>query len=379
MRQVAIVDDSPDVRALWRAELESSGEFVVVAEGDDGRKAAEIALTCRPDVMLLDLSMPGLGGLQAIPLVVAASPETRVVVLTAMGRNQFGQAALSLGATAFLEKHLPSGSLVARLHEALGNRVDAKDATRRLVVTVEPDSSERCLLHYFLDWLGYRTLQTRSGAKALEALATAPADAVLVSAVLPDMPTSVFAARLRAQAGANRGIPLIVMGGGHEVADVDGVLAKPVESEALQIVLAQWAPTKAAALAEPLVQDEYLSALSERIGGAALEEILGGFRTATRERLTLLRCAVDTGDTAAVARLAHQIRGSARSLAAPRLARAAGDLEQLAAEGSGSELRDHAGRLQLMFDDTDLALASLVAVPGQRKAEHDVVRYSSSP
>ncbi|MGQ0843301.1 MAG: response regulator [Sporichthyaceae bacterium] len=366
MRHVAIVDDSPDVRALWRAELEASGEFSVCAEGNDGREAAEIALELRPDIMLLDLSMPGLGGLQAIPLVLEASPGTQVVVLTAMGRNQFSSAALSLGATAFLEKHLPSGSLVSRLHEALGARTDAHDTEVPLVVTVEPDGNHRSLLHYLLDWLGCRTVQAHSGQKALEALAGTRADLVLVSNALPDMTAAEFGARLRRQEGRGRRAPLVVLGDGPMGEHADGAIPKPVSAENLQALLARWAPTGGEPEPEPLVQDEYLSALTERIGGAALEEILAGFRVATRERLTHLREAVDAGDAETVALLAHQIRGSARSLAAPRLASAAKNLERLADEGSTSELREHAGRLQLMFDDTDAAIAAIVSIPMQR-------------
>ncbi len=368
MLRVAIVDDSPDIRALWRAELERSGEFVVCAEGDDGRQAAEIALTCLPDVMLLDLSMPGMGGLAALPMVLTASPDTKVVVLSAMGRNQFSQAAMSLGACAFLEKHLPAESLASRLHEALGHA--PAPAMGPLVLVVEPDRDHRALLHYLLDWLGHRAHAAHDGAQALAMLAEQPFAAVITAGVLPDMTATEFAARVRRQEVQGRRTPVVaVTTSPDELPELDGsiaaLLAKPVAAEALQSALARLSPTTAPAEGTPLLEREYLRMLVDRIGAESLQEILGGFREATRERMRLLRCAVDVADTDGVTRLAHQVRGSARSLAAPRLARAAEELEESAPSCSTEQLRDLAARLQVIVDAT---VAALSGIPAPRTA-----------
>lgn len=122
--RVAIIDDSPEVRMIWRAALEAGpagggASFEVCAEGADGREAVEIARRERPDVMLLDLSMPDVGGLEALPLVRAESPGTRVIVVSAFGRRRFGQSAEDLGAVGFLEKHHPADSLCRRLLDVL--------------------------------------------------------------------------------------------------------------------------------------------------------------------------------------------------------------------------------------------------------------------
>jgi DNA-binding NarL/FixJ family response regulator len=127
--QVAIVDDSADVRFLWRALLEVSGEFEVCADAGDGQSAIEIARSLQPDVMLLDLSMPGMGGLEALPLILAESPDTRVVVLSGFGKRGFGERAAALGACGFLEKHLPASSLAPRLLDVLAGRPTPPDAT----------------------------------------------------------------------------------------------------------------------------------------------------------------------------------------------------------------------------------------------------------
>lgn len=379
MHRVAIVDDSPEVRALWRAELESSGQFAVCAEGDDGRQATEIAATHHPDVMLLDLSMPGLGGMQALPAIVAASPRTRVVILSAMGRNQFSRPALARGAIAFIEKHLPAGSLVARLHEVLNDPQHAR-SDGPMVVTVEPNQNDSALLKYLLDWVGCRVVQARTGHEALEVLATAPAAVVFVAALLPDMTATQFSLRLRRQEADGRRTPVIVMVETSSEAamvadDVEALLSKPVEAEALQSALRRHGNSQRSASSESLIEDEFLGALSERIGAETLRDIVTGFRESTRDRLAELQSAVDTGSCETVARLAHQINGSAQTLAAPMLARAAEDLERAAATGSTAGLRERATRVQSLFEDTDRALAS--SLPRQRISPEDAPHRAS--
>lgn len=118
--RVAIVDDSEEVRQVFRAALEA-GAFEICAEAAGGREAIELAARLKPDVLLLDLSMPDMGGLEALPLIRAASPGTRVVVLSAFGRRRYAQQAEDLGAAGFLEKHHPVDSLCARLREVLGS------------------------------------------------------------------------------------------------------------------------------------------------------------------------------------------------------------------------------------------------------------------
>lgn len=117
---VAIVDDAIDVRLLLRAQLQASAGFEVCAEGGDGREAVEIARLLRPDVMLLDLSMPILDGFGALPLILAASPATRVVILSGSAEWEFAERARGLGAAGCLEKALRLGPFPARLIEALG-------------------------------------------------------------------------------------------------------------------------------------------------------------------------------------------------------------------------------------------------------------------
>src|SRR5207237_7080541 len=80
--RVLIADDVQDLRSMLRLALELSGRFTVVAEAMNGAHAVELATMYKPDLALLDLSMPALDGLEALPRILEASPATKVVVLS---------------------------------------------------------------------------------------------------------------------------------------------------------------------------------------------------------------------------------------------------------------------------------------------------------
>ncbi len=112
---IVVVDDAPDVRVLVRSRLRLSSAFLVVGEGADGAEAVMLAQQHRPDMMLLDVSMPGVDGLEALPRVLAASPETRVVLYTGFEEHGLAVRARELGATAFIEKSVSVDALLERL------------------------------------------------------------------------------------------------------------------------------------------------------------------------------------------------------------------------------------------------------------------------
>ena len=117
---VVVVDDAPDVRILVRTRLRVSGRFEVVGEGGDGEQAVELAARLRPALMLLDVSMPGTDGLEALPRVLEASPETRVVMFSGFEESGLVDRAMALGAAAFVEKSTPVDLLLDRLLAVVG-------------------------------------------------------------------------------------------------------------------------------------------------------------------------------------------------------------------------------------------------------------------
>ncbi len=116
---VVVVDDAPEVRALLRTSLRVSGSFVVVGEGGDGHAAVELAEAHQPALLLLDVSMPRLDGLQALPKVLAVSPRTRVVMHTGFDEQGLADRALALGAAGFVEKSAPPSQLERTLTDVL--------------------------------------------------------------------------------------------------------------------------------------------------------------------------------------------------------------------------------------------------------------------
>lgn len=116
---VVVVDDSSDVRSLMRLMLQTSG-FDVVGEGGDGDEAILLAHRLEPDLMLLDMSMPGTDGIEALPAVRALSPSTRVVIFTGFEEPALAERMRELGAADFIEKSVPLGALKERLHAVLG-------------------------------------------------------------------------------------------------------------------------------------------------------------------------------------------------------------------------------------------------------------------
>ncbi|MEA2717448.1 MAG: hypothetical protein QOI99_1765, partial [Actinomycetota bacterium] len=115
---VVLADDASAMRALVRRLLEDSGSFDVVGEAADGEEAVRLAASLHPDLVLLDVAMPGTSGLAAIPALVGASPASRIVVLSALDAGRVRNDVLAAGADEFMEKRLVSDSLAQRLVEA---------------------------------------------------------------------------------------------------------------------------------------------------------------------------------------------------------------------------------------------------------------------
>ncbi|MET9556724.1 response regulator transcription factor [Streptomyces sp. NPDC006645] len=113
MIRVLIADDEPMIRAGVRAVLSTAPDMDVVAEAGDGRDAVELTRRHRPAVAVLDIRMPGLGGIEAAAEIRAAVPETRVVMLTTFGEDDYILQALGGGAAGFLIKSGEPEELIA--------------------------------------------------------------------------------------------------------------------------------------------------------------------------------------------------------------------------------------------------------------------------
>lgn len=129
--RVTVADDFDGMRALLAAALESTGRFEVVARCSSGEEALAAVSDLRPDLALLDLGMPGTGGIDVLPKLVEASPETRVVVVSGFPRGRLGHLTVGHGAVGYVEKGLSPKAMVndivavAGLLEAVTLALDA--------------------------------------------------------------------------------------------------------------------------------------------------------------------------------------------------------------------------------------------------------------
>lgn len=115
--RVVLVDDTIEIRQLLRMRLEFDGRFNVVDEAGDGVAAVKAASDKQPDAVVLDLAMPVMDGLQAIPQIRREAPDAKILVLSGFDADQMSNEAMNRGAHAYIEKggdleELP-GKLVA--------------------------------------------------------------------------------------------------------------------------------------------------------------------------------------------------------------------------------------------------------------------------
>jgi DNA-binding NarL/FixJ family response regulator len=131
--RILVVDDHPLTRDALSALL-AQGGFEVVGEAADGVEALDLASRLRPDLVLLDLSMPGLDGLAVLPRLRAAAPGSEVVVLTASGTEENLLAAIRGGAAGYLLKSEPPERIVDFLRGvAKGEAALSGEIARRLL------------------------------------------------------------------------------------------------------------------------------------------------------------------------------------------------------------------------------------------------------
>ncbi|GGN81625.1 DNA-binding response regulator [Actinoplanes lobatus] len=132
--RVVLVDDQVLVRTGFRMILDETEGIEVVGEAGDGAAAVEVSARTRPDVVLMDVRMPGVDGITATERIRALSPAPRVIILTTFDLDDYLFAGLRAGASGFLLKDTLADDLIAAVRVvASGEAVTAPTATRRLI------------------------------------------------------------------------------------------------------------------------------------------------------------------------------------------------------------------------------------------------------
>ncbi|MFJ1966949.1 response regulator [Streptomyces massasporeus] len=134
MTTVLIADDQPLQRFGSRMLLESQDDMTVVGEAANGSEAVRMAAELHPDVVLMDIRMPGLDGIEATRRITAAGDRTRILIVTTFDLDEYAYAGLRAGASGFLVKDAQPEELLAGIRAvATGDAVVAPSLTRRLL------------------------------------------------------------------------------------------------------------------------------------------------------------------------------------------------------------------------------------------------------
>jgi DNA-binding NarL/FixJ family response regulator len=137
--RVLLVDDQSLLRMGFRLILEAQPDIEVAGEAADGSTGISMAAALQPDVVLMDVRMPGLDGIAATAAITAAGPASRVLILTTFDLDQYVFAGLKAGASGFLLKDAPPDELLSAVRTvAAGEAVLAPSATRRLIDQFAP-------------------------------------------------------------------------------------------------------------------------------------------------------------------------------------------------------------------------------------------------
>jgi DNA-binding NarL/FixJ family response regulator len=135
MIRVLIADDQALLRGGLRLLLDAEADISVVGEAADGREALDLARELRPDLVLMDIRMPGVDGLEATRrLLAGAPPHPRVVILTTFDLDEYVHQAIRAGASGFLLKSAPPDQIAAGVRAAIaGDALLAPEITRRML------------------------------------------------------------------------------------------------------------------------------------------------------------------------------------------------------------------------------------------------------
>lgn len=132
-----LVDDQAMVRVGFRMIVESEPDFTVVGEAADGRQAVELAERCAADVVLMDVRMPHLDGIEATSIICRRADAPRVLMLTTFDLEDYVYSALRAGASGFLLKDAPAEQLIEAIRVvARGDGLLAPSVTRLLIAEV---------------------------------------------------------------------------------------------------------------------------------------------------------------------------------------------------------------------------------------------------
>jgi DNA-binding NarL/FixJ family response regulator len=137
--RIVIADDHGLLRAALRALLAAEPEFEVVGEAASGEEAVRIAIECRPDIVILDISMPGAGGLAATRTLHEKLPGTRVLILTVHEDGTLVREAIRAGASGYIVKRAVEGELISAMRAVRRGELYLHPTMTRALLQIRSD------------------------------------------------------------------------------------------------------------------------------------------------------------------------------------------------------------------------------------------------
>jgi two-component system sensor histidine kinase/response regulator len=394
-----VVDDNATNRTIMTAQLGSWGIAVdVVDSAVHALDALETARTTgrRYDFAVLDMLMPEVDGLELARRVSVDPDLAGLPMIMLSSAPRVAQPVLDeVGVARWLTKPIRAAALydsIVRLVADTGrcpleagetrDRAEAARPTlvRGRVLVVEDNELNQLVARGMVERLGFETDVAGNGVEALEALGSRAYDMVLMDCHMPVMDGFAATERIRASELGRSRTPVVALTASALASDrerclaagMDDYLAKPIDPDVLAAVLERW--TEAASTAAPEVdgvvprkgvelsvvrdphvdpaQIEGLSELRTPDGGSLLATFIASFTRRADNRLETIRSCADRADDEALAMAAHELRGSAATIGAVRVASLCAELEH-----GGAELLS---RRPAVLDDLETELAQVV-------------------
>jgi two-component system sensor histidine kinase/response regulator len=397
-----VVDDNATNRAILTAQL---GAWGIAVDVVDSAAAALDALTTarltrrRHDFAILDMLMPDVDGLELARRVSADPDLAGLPMIMLSSAPRLPRPVLAeVGVARWLNKPVRAAALydcVVRLVSAPGRRTDegegvtsaavAPAPTRGRVLVVEDNELNQLVARGMVERLGFVTDVAGNGVEALEALGCEDYAVVLMDCHMPVMDGFAATQKIREVEQGRRRTPVVALTASALVSDrerclgagMDDYVSKPIDPDALAAVLERWAPARrpdgAAGHDGPdltLVRDtrhldpdqiEGLAELRTPDGGSLLATFISSFTRRVDERLAVIRGCADRADDEALAMAAHELRGSAATIGAVRVAALCAELEN----GGSRVLHLRPGVLDELAAELELVVSELDLIAGQ--------------
>lgn len=333
-RRILIVDDSMVSRTILRKMLERDEGIFEVFEANNATSAKNAVEEYNPEIILMDISMPGMDGFELTRKLLKVFPHLKIIMISGYKQKYYGQKAKLSGATVFLEKPVERPRLLQAIEQVMKGDTAGEEAqengeeygdepVRVLVVEDRPMSQKIALA--LLKRQGFEAHSADSGQEALEALSGKTFDILLMDIEMPEMDGYETTRAVRDMGYV---MPIVAMTAHEEsevkekaiAAGMNDFITKPLKAEEVKRIVEEYVQRE-----RPPID---VQALCREVGYDAqvLREIVGDFLSTVPQELEHLKAALSRNDGDRVDRISHILVGELANLRAKKASQKAQDL-----------------------------------------------------